>query len=203
MTLTAAELFGLAKYAALIVPAAVGAYLGSYLKKKGENLATHEDIDKLVKQVSAVTVATKQIEARINRASHVHERQLDILQRLYRHLYDAQDLLKRMTATGRIANEITPQEYEPLVVEAMNAAREEFVNGRLFIPPALVQQCEGFFSAVLEGRRNFAWAHDPMMDPVKRVEFWSSAATVAYKHVPQILEQIDFAARTLIHGEAS
>jgi hypothetical protein len=43
-----------------------GAYLGSYLKKKGENLATHEDIHKLVDQVSAVTTATKQIETKIS-----------------------------------------------------------------------------------------------------------------------------------------
>ena len=42
------------------------AYLGSYLHKKGENLATHEDINKLVDQVSAVTTATKQIEAKIS-----------------------------------------------------------------------------------------------------------------------------------------
>jgi hypothetical protein len=52
-----------------IVPflsAGIGAYLGSYLKKKGENLATHEDISKLVDQVSAVTKATKEIEAKIS-----------------------------------------------------------------------------------------------------------------------------------------
>jgi hypothetical protein len=39
------------RYAGLFVTAALGAYLGSYLKKKGENLATHEDIRKLVDQV--------------------------------------------------------------------------------------------------------------------------------------------------------
>jgi hypothetical protein len=43
-----------------------GAYLGSYLKKKGENLATHEDVQQLVRQVSAVTQATKEIEAKIS-----------------------------------------------------------------------------------------------------------------------------------------
>jgi hypothetical protein len=48
------------------VSAGGGAYLGSYLKKKGENLATHEDIDQLVDQVRAVTTATKQIEAKIS-----------------------------------------------------------------------------------------------------------------------------------------
>jgi hypothetical protein len=44
----------------------LGSFLGAYLKKKGENLATHEDISELVEQVSAVTKATKEIEARIS-----------------------------------------------------------------------------------------------------------------------------------------
>lgn len=48
------------------VAAGAGAYLGSYLKKKGENLATHEDIGKLVDQMKAVTQATKEIEAKIS-----------------------------------------------------------------------------------------------------------------------------------------
>jgi hypothetical protein len=46
--------------------AGVGAYFGSYLKKKGENLATHEDLDKLIDQVSRVTEVTKKIEARVS-----------------------------------------------------------------------------------------------------------------------------------------
>jgi hypothetical protein len=49
-----------------LVGAFVGSYLASYLKKKGENLATHEDIDKLLEQVSAVTTTTKEIEAKIS-----------------------------------------------------------------------------------------------------------------------------------------
>ena len=44
----------------------IGAYVGSYLKKKAENLATHEDISKLVDQMKAVTQATKTIEATIS-----------------------------------------------------------------------------------------------------------------------------------------
>jgi hypothetical protein len=46
--------------------AGVGAYLGAYLKKKGENLATQEDIDKIVDQVRIVTETTKEIEAKIS-----------------------------------------------------------------------------------------------------------------------------------------
>jgi adenosyl cobinamide kinase/adenosyl cobinamide phosphate guanylyltransferase len=44
----------------------LGAFVGSYMKRKGENLATHEDLDKLVKQMEATTNATKAIEARIS-----------------------------------------------------------------------------------------------------------------------------------------
>jgi hypothetical protein len=45
--------------------AGVSAYPGSYLRKKGENTALHEDINKLVDQVSAVTAATETIRAQI------------------------------------------------------------------------------------------------------------------------------------------
>src|SRR5262249_24189492 len=41
-------------------------YLSGYASKKGENLATHEDIDKLVDQVKATTDATKKLEAEIS-----------------------------------------------------------------------------------------------------------------------------------------
>jgi tRNA-dihydrouridine synthase len=42
------------------------AYFGAYLRKKGENLATHEDLSSLVKQVEAVTQTTKTIEYAIS-----------------------------------------------------------------------------------------------------------------------------------------
>jgi len=46
--------------------AGMGGFIGAYLKRKGENLATHEDINQLVQQVRAVTTATKEIEAKIS-----------------------------------------------------------------------------------------------------------------------------------------
>jgi hypothetical protein len=44
----------------------VGAFLVPYLNTKGTNVATHEDISKLVDQVAAVTKTTKEIEAKIS-----------------------------------------------------------------------------------------------------------------------------------------
>jgi hypothetical protein len=43
-----------------------GSYMGAYMKRKGENLATHEDLGNLVTQMKAVTEATKNIEATIS-----------------------------------------------------------------------------------------------------------------------------------------
>lgn len=57
----------------VLISGCLGYYFGGYLKKKGENLATHEDIDKLVPQVAAVTQAAKGIEAEIS--SDVWDRQ--------------------------------------------------------------------------------------------------------------------------------
>src|ERR1700675_361379 len=56
-----------------LVGAFIGSFLAGYLKKKGENLATHEDISKLVDQVRAVTTATKEIETKMS--SDVWDRQ--------------------------------------------------------------------------------------------------------------------------------
>ncbi len=189
----------------LIITASVAgaaAYFGAYLKKKGENLATHEDIDKLVQQVSAITAATKHIEARITRASRVHERQLDILGRLYRHLYDVQAYLQSMTRTP-MQDEKNAEEYAPKVAEAMEAALDEFLNGKLLISPVLVQQCEDFFDAVFEGRMAADLAREQTFHSTQRTHFSKSAAEVAYKQVPKILLQIYDTGRAVIHGEAT
>ncbi len=205
--MTIGELLDLiGKYAGIAVTtgvaSGVGAYFGSYLKKKGENLATHEDIDKLVAQVSAVTAATRHIEERITRASRVHERELDILSKLYRHCADALNLIQGMTRAGRMENEIPPEEYARLLAQSMESAREEFLNGRLFIPAPLVELCESFFKAVSEGQRGFAWSLHPGFDPMKRTELWNAAAAVAHTELPKILRQIDAAARAEIGAAA-
>ncbi len=70
MIMTGLELFDvLGRYAGVgvttLVASGIGSYVGAYLRKKGENLATHEDVNKLQQQVAAVTTVTKKIEATI------------------------------------------------------------------------------------------------------------------------------------------
>src|SRR5277367_6744106 len=56
-----------------VLSVGLGGFLAGYLKKKGENLATHEDISKVLVEVRATTQATKEIEAKIS--SEVWDRQ--------------------------------------------------------------------------------------------------------------------------------
>jgi hypothetical protein len=86
-----------------LMSAFTGSYLGSYLKKKGENRAIHEDIGNLVEQVRAVTAATKEIEAKIS--SDVWDRQKrwelkrDVLFEAVRRLAIFEDALMHLDST--------------------------------------------------------------------------------------------------------
>jgi hypothetical protein len=94
-------LFGLG-----IILGALLTYLTAYMKKKGENFATREDLQDLVKQMSAVTEATKKIEAEIS--TGVWDRQKrwelrrDVLFEAGRRLADLDEALLRYDALVRV-----------------------------------------------------------------------------------------------------
>lgn len=86
----------------------LGAYLGSYLKKKGENLATHEDIDKLVDQVRAVTQTTKEIEAKIS--NEVWDRQKRWTQTIYDQAAKRRDASNALDESRLLATVVCSEE---------------------------------------------------------------------------------------------
>jgi hypothetical protein len=142
----------------------------------------------------------ERVKALLTRGYRIHERQLDTLQKLYRHFSDAQAWLQRMTSGGRFGNEISPQEYSVKVDEAVRAVLEEFLSGRLFLPSPLAQECDTFFHTAFEGQQNFALANMPTINPMQRAEFWQKAGEVAYQQVPKVLKRIEEAARAVIFG---
>ena len=50
-----------------LASAGIGAFVGAYLKRRGENLATREDFDDLLQQIKAQTKATEEIKAEVQR----------------------------------------------------------------------------------------------------------------------------------------
>ena len=145
----------------------------------------------------------ERMRAFLARASRIHERQLDVLGKLYRNLYDVQAYFQAMTRTGRLENEISSEAYAPKIAEALNAAINEFLNGKLLIPPPLVRQCEVFFDAVTDGQQVAHLAFDPRLHSSQRTHFSQSAAEIAYKQIPQMLQQIYDTGRAVVHGEYS
>lgn len=137
------------------------------------------------------------------RASRVHERQIDILQNLYLHLYEALALFQRQTSSGRFEGEAAPEEYQKLVAGRLRSASDELQRGRLLIPQPLAEQCDTFFQEVWQGQTMFSFARDLRIgaNPEARADFWNKAGQIAHTKVPQILRAIEAAARKVIHGE--
>ena len=120
-----------------LLTSGIGAYFGAYLKKKGENLATHEDIDKLVQQVSAVTTTTKEIEAKIS--NEVWDRQKrwelkrDTLFETAKKMSRAQNGLSRVYAVHSTNKRSNNWENDPVrltktndALKVLNDAADEF-----------------------------------------------------------------------------
>jgi len=76
-----------------LVSAGVGAFFGGYLKTKGENFATHEDIDKLKDQVAAVTTTTEQIKTEISDAAWNRQKRWELKREV---LFEAVNKLTEM-----------------------------------------------------------------------------------------------------------
>jgi hypothetical protein len=120
---------------AILVAGFVGYFTG-YMKKKGENLATHEDINKLLEKVSAVTAATKQIDAKIS--NDVWERQRrwelkrEVLFEIARKLATLDDALVSL----KIALNMTGDQFLEARVAALkkwNKATTDFDEIRLLV----------------------------------------------------------------------
>jgi len=142
------------------------------------------------------------IRAFLTRASRVHEQQVETLTKLYRHLYEARGYLQLEAATLRFEGEVSRDQYHRLCAEAIASAHETLLNGRLLIPPDLVKQCDRFFQSVFQGRTDLAFAQHPMVvDTLQRAQFWNEAQQTVRNEIPRILEQIEIAARNVIHGE--
>lgn len=111
-------------------------YFGSYMKKKGENLATHEDINKLVDQVSAVTQATKDIEARISGDLWNRQKRWEIKRDVL--LEAGKQMIQMHAALVSLAAAVEVQQSEPEVnitdhVTKFLAATNGFDEARLLV----------------------------------------------------------------------
>jgi hypothetical protein len=91
------------------ITAGAGAYLGGYLKKRGENLATKDDFKDLREQTRQLTEATKQVEATISNEVWDRQRQWelkrDVLLEAARCVADVDAMLIRVDAVLKVKSQ--------------------------------------------------------------------------------------------------
>lgn len=183
------------QFVGLLIASALSPFVAAYVKKKGENLATQQDIEKL-------TAATKNIEARIARASLVHERQLDTLQRFCDRLWRVQGLCQQQAANFPPANVLISRNYALSVHGAVEEARNEFLNGQLLMPREMVTKGNSFFDEVSNALLAFLGVETTNNDIDKRERYWKEFRDIVYQKMAGILGEIDSEARKIIHGAA-
>jgi|ERR1700693_2675913 len=121
----------------------LGAYLGSYLKKKGENLATKEDIKDVVEQVRAVTTVTEEIRTKISNEAWDRQKRWElkreVLFEVTKRLGPVTDATTKLHAFYQTQKEnpgpISPhrQEERLKLVEEWGEAASQFDNASIFV----------------------------------------------------------------------
>src|SRR5208283_193175 len=111
-----------------------------------------------------------------------------MLTKLDLHLREAMDYLQAMARAAKFEGEVSDEEYSRLCNAAADSARTALAEGRLFIPPQLVEQCERFLRCLLQGLINHAGARrKDTVDGHPRAAFWDKAGDIAYTELPMIL----------------
>jgi len=120
----------------LLVPllGGAGAYFGSYLREKGKNLATREDIDNLVVQLERTTRATEDIKANISGEWRVREKRWDSKFECYSQLAEAFAELAWVLASRP---PLLPDEYLAKTSPALNKINRFSTVARIAVAPAV------------------------------------------------------------------
>jgi hypothetical protein len=119
-----------------LVASGLGAYLGSYLKKKGENLATHDDINKLLAQVTA----TKEMEGKISvdawERQTIWELKKDAILEVVKELAIAQDALRGLESEYEVGQLFDDPENARMWLKEKNVAADRLCEARLRVRKA-------------------------------------------------------------------
>jgi hypothetical protein len=176
----------------------IGWFMKSYLSEKGKNLALREDIAKITNDIENVKLYYAVL---LQRRSRIHERQIEILGKLYKYLFEVQGYAQRMTSAVIFEGEKT-EEYPALFSSALKKAQKEFLSGCLLLPIDIEEQVNSFFQKVLEGQLELDIAHHPMVpDGQVRAGYWKKAGAIAHLEMPDLLETIKKQARLIIYPE--
>jgi hypothetical protein len=139
-----------------------------------------------------------------SRASWVHQRQVEILAKIYSCLFELQDYLRGATRAGRLLNEASPEKYLDELKKKSGIAVSEFINGKLIIPNDIADKCNTFFNLLIDAQTQLAIGKQSLLmgDGHGHAEKWEEAAKIAHSRIPLLLSEIEESARQIIHEES-
>ena len=107
-------------------------FLPAYLNKKAEHLATHEDINKLVDQVQAVTTVTEQIKARISNEIWDRQKQWELKREMIidmgKAISEMEEAMLRVKSALQVREEPETNEWMKGFYAATKAFRDATVS---------------------------------------------------------------------------
>lgn len=133
----------------VLVSAALGAYFGSYFKKRGEEQALQDSFDGVVDRLERTTRLTEEIKSSIGigtlehqiKFSKLHEKRIEVIEGLYHRLVDMEskgkDFVYRSGPTDKLG----------LRFDLANKAIDEFISysklNKFWVDKALFDEIEG------------------------------------------------------------
>lgn len=133
-----------------LISAALGAYFGSYFKKRGEEQALKDSFDDVVGRLEKTTRLTEEIKSSIGigalehqiKFSKLHEKRIEVIEGLYHRLVDMEVKGKDFVSCSGPTREPGPQ------FDAANKAIDEFISysklNKFWVDKVLFDEIESF-----------------------------------------------------------
>jgi hypothetical protein len=170
-------------------------FIPSYLREKGKNLATREDIARITEEIECVK---SQYAVLLLRQSRIYERQAEILANLYKSLHEVHNYSVLMTQAVSIVG-AAPYEASELFKSALKDAHNEFAIGRLYLPAGVTKLVDAFFQKIDERHLQILLAQSDSTNDQTRDQYWDNAWKISSKEIPPLLQAIEKEARIIIY----
>ena len=193
-------------------------YLPGYLREKGKNLATKEDIAGITREIEAIrnTYATEIERVRADLRVDAHERETRFARFHDRRLEAIEGLYQRLVAVGAVFYSfLTTTHEEEGWAEHVRRASETAEEVTLFFA-----QHKIFFNAdisdqfgEISGALNDAWATFtvdlarkvegpiPRTESERRLAAWQRAKDIVSQTLPSLVEEIEVSMRAIVSGD--
>jgi len=136
----------------------LAAFIGAYLREKGKNVATREDIADITRKVESIKhelrTDIEHLKAGLDRATHVSKQQFDVEFCIYQDIWKKLSVLRatffaRHPYVSEILSPEAREERDRKRTEAFNSAYVEFVNAVDYNQPFYSDEVYDSLSAII------------------------------------------------------